>query len=311
MALNRDVANFSPRTPQPAPAPAPEQDSHLEAIYQAEREKLAARAALARDAFKRNSATVMAKVQSGQNVYNNSTQLPIAGANKLDTSKAPGFLGIDDKLQALEGRFPRFFNGLDKTLRFGGVAAAGAGFGLSVYNLVSTWNKQTTANKALNIGATAANGAATYYGVQFLRGAASASRMMGGFMGVAGTIYQGIQAFKEFNDPNKTAGQRGFAVTSAVLQGIGTVACFIPGGQVVGFPLIMVGGLLGMAGDWLGKMPWANAAFSWIGKQLKGVADFGKKALGAVENAGKKVVDFGKKAENVAKGAWHAVTSWL
>jgi hypothetical protein len=275
MATNLDVATFSPAILKQAPAIQVFNESAIEAATLARREMMV------RDAFQRGAKGLM-KSANRESVQNSVQTLPGAGANTL--KDAPSLFKLDARIATVEERFPRVFAGVNNVLRFGGVAAAVGGFGLSAYNLVTTWKKQTVESKALNTVATAASGISAVKGVQFLRGAASASRLMGAWMGVAGTITQGIQAFKEFQDPNKTAGQRGFATTAAVLSGIGTIACFIPGGQVIGFPLLIGAGLLGFAGDWLGKFPIANKIFSAIGSGISTVAGGLKNAASGVKH---------------------------
>lgn len=210
------------------------------------------------------TATKAAIIAQKQSLVNSSTQLPGAGANTLEG--APGFLG--KLLGGFQDRFPRAFAATEGVLRYGGVLAAFSSFGLSVFKLATTWKDQTTESKALNSAATGATGVASYEGVQFLRGAASASRLMGAWLGVAGSIYQGITAYKEFNDPTKTPGQRGMATTAGILSAAGAIACFVPGGQVVGFPLMLAGGVLGFLGDKIGKLGPVNGAFSWMGRTI-------------------------------------------
>jgi hypothetical protein len=202
---------------------------------------------------------------SYRDVDNNNVQLPIAGANSLP-QELPAFLRLDRMLLAIQSRFPKGFGIADKLTRYGGVAAAGVSFLWSGWNLVRTWNRQSLPAKIMNTTSTVATGAGTVAGLAWLRtGSQLASNMMGGFLGVAGTIYQGIKTWNEFYDPTKTAGQRGMSLASTVLTGAGTVAMFIPGGQIVGLPLILAGGALGAVGDWLGKVPVVNKACEWVG----------------------------------------------
>jgi hypothetical protein len=225
-------------------------------------------ATMAADTFQR----VRASFTRHEDVDNNNVQLPLAGANTLPT-EFPHVMRLDRMLLAIQSRFPKGFGIADKFMRFGGVAAAGASFVWSSVNLVRTWNRQPTAAKVLNTTSTVATGAGTVAGLAWLRtGSQLASNLMGGFLGVAGTIYQGIRTFNEFRDPTKTAGQRGMSLVSTVLTGAGTVAMFIPGGQIVGLPLIIGGGILGAVGDWVGKLSVVNHACEWVGKKLGPVA---------------------------------------
>ncbi|MDB5097796.1 MAG: hypothetical protein JWM80_2217 [Cyanobacteria bacterium RYN_339] len=244
---------------------------------------------MAGDLFRRG----MANVARHEDVYNNGTQLPGAGANTLP--EALPFFHPDRILQAIKTRFPAGFGVANTLLKYGGVVASGASFLWSGYNLITTWDEQTAASKVLNTTSTLATGAGTVAGVAWLRtGSVLAGNLMGGFLGVAGTIFQGIKTFKEFNDPTKNAGQRGLALTSTLLTGAGTVLMFIPGGQVIGVPLMIAGGILGAVGDWLGKFPVVNQAFEWVGDKLG-------KAASAVG-------DFAKGVGDVASSAWHGLT---
>jgi hypothetical protein len=121
-----------------------------------------------------------------------------------------------------------------------------------------------------------------------------------GGLGAAGAIYQGINTFREFNDPNKTPGQRDLSLVSTVMQGAGAALLWTP----VGMPLLIAGGILGMAGDFLGKIPFVNSAFKWVDKQMAPVV---KAVAPVVKAVGHGIV---KGAEAIGHGiasAAHAV----
>ncbi|HEY9721423.1 MAG TPA: hypothetical protein V6D47_05390 [Oscillatoriaceae cyanobacterium] len=163
----------------------------------------------------------------------------------------------------------------------------------STINLASRWDKMGTGEKIANTAGTAATAVGAGASIAALAHVPMAGTLAWGGLGAAGAIYQGINTWNEFHNPNKTAGQRDMSALSTGLQAAGTALLWTP----VGMPMLVAGGVLSMFGDTIGKIPFVNDACKWINKKIGP----------AVKTVGKAVVGAAKAVGSAVSGAAHAV----
>lgn len=163
----------------------------------------------------------------------------------------------------------------------------------STFNLASRWGKMGTGEKIANTAGTAATALGAGGAIAALAHVPGAVSLAWGGLGAAGAIYQGINTWNEFHNPNKTAGQRDMSLLSTGLQAAGVALIGTP----IGLPLLAAGGVLSMVGDFVGKVPFVNDACKWINKKVGPV----------VSTVGKAVVGAAKTVGHALSGAAHAV----